>query len=369
MRQHPPQPLSPEERALSDRLLRLGPSGEPSPALDASILAAARMAATAGTGAAGAARPESERRRRFGRIALPGALVTGMGMAASLVLALGLAWQIRPGTEPLNDRSSAPSGARGEETVVAAQMLDRQAPAGDAAPAPPPRVVMAPTPTPTPTPAPAPAAAEAPRPPRPEDDASAPAPSVEAGSRQRAATGLGSASAKNSAVVDAAPVDAAPLAETVATDPSASASASSDPQGANDLQASPPRPAPAAAPRRPSYTTSARAAAARAERTAQSNATDPTAGATPLPAAGIATQPRVDDEPDRGPSALSSWAEISPDLDRLLDPAAWMQRIRERRDGGDTRGASESLKLFRSVHPHARVPRDLRTLEAASPAQ
>ena len=37
-----PEPLGPEERALAARLARLGPHGEPSPALDARILAAAR---------------------------------------------------------------------------------------------------------------------------------------------------------------------------------------------------------------------------------------------------------------------------------------------------------------------------------------
>src|SRR5690606_8160110 len=39
--------LTPEERALADRLARLGPQGEPSPALDARILAAAREATAA----------------------------------------------------------------------------------------------------------------------------------------------------------------------------------------------------------------------------------------------------------------------------------------------------------------------------------
>ncbi|MFQ6313917.1 hypothetical protein ACLMLE_28445, partial [Lysobacter capsici] len=39
-----PDPLSPEERELAQRLLRLGPSDGPSPALDARILAAAHAA-------------------------------------------------------------------------------------------------------------------------------------------------------------------------------------------------------------------------------------------------------------------------------------------------------------------------------------
>lgn len=74
-------PLSPEERELAVRLGRLdGPAG-PSAALDARILAAARAAAAPGA----AVRP-----RRRGR--WPAA----MGLAASFVVAVGLAWQLKP---------------------------------------------------------------------------------------------------------------------------------------------------------------------------------------------------------------------------------------------------------------------------------
>lgn len=83
-------PLDPTERALADALARApGPRG-PSPALDAAILGAARAAAavrtTAGTGA-----PARHHRRRSP------AWLRGGALAASLVFAVGVAWQLRPG--------------------------------------------------------------------------------------------------------------------------------------------------------------------------------------------------------------------------------------------------------------------------------
>jgi hypothetical protein len=81
MTPHDPTSLDPEERALAERLARLGPHGEPSPALDGRILAAAH-------GAMDGRRPASRRASRRWPL--------GLGVAASLALALGLAWQLRP---------------------------------------------------------------------------------------------------------------------------------------------------------------------------------------------------------------------------------------------------------------------------------
>jgi len=80
-----PSSLSPEEQALAQRLARLGPHGEPSPALDARVLAAAHAAAQAP-----AARPMVHRRR----------WPAVVGLAASLVLVVGLAWRLRLQPEP-----------------------------------------------------------------------------------------------------------------------------------------------------------------------------------------------------------------------------------------------------------------------------
>ena len=59
----PVEPLSAEERELAALLGRTGPHGEPSPALDAKILSAARAAVTRD-----AARPTARRRRWPARI-------------------------------------------------------------------------------------------------------------------------------------------------------------------------------------------------------------------------------------------------------------------------------------------------------------
>ncbi|CTP89071.1 hypothetical protein A6R71_07915 [Xanthomonas translucens pv. arrhenatheri] len=110
------EPLTPEERALAERL-RQGRQALPSAALDASILAAARTAVAASAGAdtpqpqpppaasvpapraaaplaADAADPGARPRRRAGWPAWT-------GLAASLTLAVGIAWQLRPPAPPV----------------------------------------------------------------------------------------------------------------------------------------------------------------------------------------------------------------------------------------------------------------------------
>jgi resuscitation-promoting factor RpfA len=77
----PREPLDAEERALAERLARLGPHGAPPSAVDERILAAANAATNA----------TPRRARRF---------PLALGVAASLVLALGLAWQLRPLLDP-----------------------------------------------------------------------------------------------------------------------------------------------------------------------------------------------------------------------------------------------------------------------------
>ena len=76
--------LTPEERALADRLARLGPQGEPSPALDARILAAARGASPAPAGNATHATRRRARRRggpqaRLGAASARGSSATAAG--------------------------------------------------------------------------------------------------------------------------------------------------------------------------------------------------------------------------------------------------------------------------------------------------
>lgn len=75
-----PTDLGPEERTLAEQLARLGPRGEPSPALDARVLAAARAASDLD-------RQPPSRHRRW---------PLAVGLVASLVLAVGIAWRVRP---------------------------------------------------------------------------------------------------------------------------------------------------------------------------------------------------------------------------------------------------------------------------------
>jgi hypothetical protein len=101
----PRQPLDAEERELAERLAQLGASAEPSTALDARILGAARAAtrmgdaATTTPTATGRSRP----RRRW---------PVAMGVAATLVLAVGIAWQMRPVGETRQAYSEAPAAVQ-----------------------------------------------------------------------------------------------------------------------------------------------------------------------------------------------------------------------------------------------------------------
>lgn len=80
MTRHPPQPLDAEERALAALLPRPHGRGEPGADLDARILAAAQAALHP--------QPAVRRPRR--------SWIGPTALAASLVLAVGLAWQLRP---------------------------------------------------------------------------------------------------------------------------------------------------------------------------------------------------------------------------------------------------------------------------------
>src|SRR5690606_24466103 len=80
-------PLSPEERALADAMARAAPRRAPPPHIDAAVLASARAALAQD-------RQDAPRARRARR-RWPAAL----GVAASLALAVGIAWQLRPGPD------------------------------------------------------------------------------------------------------------------------------------------------------------------------------------------------------------------------------------------------------------------------------
>ena len=88
------EPLTPEERELA-RLLGRRAEHAPSAALDAAILAAARTAVDAPEATA-AASPDAPRTQRT-RPRWPAIF----GIAASMVFAIGIAWQLRPEPPPV----------------------------------------------------------------------------------------------------------------------------------------------------------------------------------------------------------------------------------------------------------------------------
>ncbi|MGJ7904823.1 hypothetical protein ACSAMQ_20510, partial [Lysobacter sp. 1R34A] len=105
-------PLSPEERELAERLLRLGPHDGPSPALDARILAAAHAAV---------APPRRREKTRW---------PAWIGVAASLTLAIGVAWQLRP-----IDKALESVGEDQAASAVSADAVSAESATAAAAPA------------------------------------------------------------------------------------------------------------------------------------------------------------------------------------------------------------------------------------------
>jgi hypothetical protein len=283
----PREPLTPEEQALARRLAQLGPQAEPSSALDARILAAARAEETRAV--------NSARRSRPWPVAL--------GVAASLVLAIGLAWRLRPLPEPVAERAaSGPATAPAEASHQAAASSAQDTSAGETLPAfaaPPPR----------------------------DSAPSAPQPSP--------ATPVESQRAR----VPAAPAFAKP---TPTPEPPVVLDAPATPVAATALPAPPP-PAPPA----PAMQSESRSAPARK---AANEETPEEAG---IDAAAAADQ--AGDEPERDvPPATAD----SPDVRE-----AWLQRIRELLAAGQTDAARASLKEFVRRHPDAPLPDDLRALQ------
>jgi putative IMPACT (imprinted ancient) family translation regulator len=103
--------LTPDERALAENLARIGPRAEPSPALDARVLAAARDAVAV----------PQRRQRRWPAV---------LGLAASLVLAVGLAWRLRP-VPDAGPEAHVPTSAAPMSTESAARNDTAEQPMAD----------------------------------------------------------------------------------------------------------------------------------------------------------------------------------------------------------------------------------------------
>lgn len=333
------EPLDDQERELAARLARTGPSDGPSPAIDARILAAAHAAAGRGH------RP---RRARFAWIGVPPALITGVGVAAAAVLALGLVWQLRP---PSGVPAVYGEGAGAEEEVfivVESQGASRAPPANP--------------------------------PPYPAETAPAPAHATARTRAARAAGAEADAARRERAEAQAA-AEAREAFAATESERSAAMTAQADAEAGFVPAAPPPPAAPAASPApapapppaasRATYTTAARASAERRERAAVPARKG---SAAPAPAAVAESEAPVLDQVEVTGARIATdrsetvaLAQVPVGADKRLAPAEWLQRIRERRDGGDLEAARESLRLFRREHPRVRLPDDLRALLSAAP--
>ena len=291
--------LTPEERDLAQRIAQSGPPREPSPALDARILAAARVAAAAPS----AATPT----RQFPRRRWPVAL----GVAASLVLAVGVAWRLRPLPDT---RTRYPS-----EAPAASPARSAAAPASVEA------------------------MAEA-QPPAATD-------SGVAGSAPAADTPPPAPMPENPARVDMRKTAPAPVEPAIVFDqPAQSAAAKSATPSVAPVAGE-------AAPQAFGSTAPARRAAAispsPAQDAMQQSATNEAARAAMAGAADAGSL--HDDEPvDDVPPATA-------DSPAVRD--AWLQRIRGLVDDGDVAAARASLREFVRRYPTFARPEDLRALE------
>jgi hypothetical protein len=301
-----PRALTPEERELAQRLARLGSHGGagPSPDLDARILAAAHDAV------AGAP------------VRRPQRWPVALGIAASLALAIGVAWQLRP----LPDTSAA------YQSEAPARMAAEAPPeiAGNAATAP---AEATPESNATAQTAVADVASPAPPPPSPAVASGASRPTTRAAARPAQPTPE-SAVAEPDIVFDtAAPAPAGDFAAANAAANAQSQSSSAATRAAPAVERQKAAPAPAA-----------------------------DAAATALPET---------DTLDRLQSSGTRDAVESDEPGADVPPAtmaspeardAWLARIRELVAAGRVDAARASLREFTHRYPDFQLPADLRAL-------
>ena len=341
------EPLTADERAWAEQLRRIGPHDGPSPALDARILAAARAAV--------APRPHRHATRRR--------WPTLVGAAASLVIVVGLAWQLQPmlRSRPSLDEgpvAAAPiprsEGSLSADVLAAADPVARRAVASPPPPPPPPLPTLSSATRkqanapPAIVPAPAPAALPAPtqRPSAFGDDAIPPyADYAEKATARQAAAQAAANDAGARASTEPRRERAAALAPQAF--PAASAKA--------EAGAAMPAPAPPAA---ATSAPTARRDFAPAEDASAAAAESPSSASKAGSEHDNTTLDRIEVSGTR-----IDLAELPVRDDARLPPVAWLQRIRDRRDGDDLDGARASLALFRESHPRVRLPDDLTRLD------
>ena len=350
MNSHPSDPsLTPEERELAQRLLRLGGTREPPPALDARILAAAHDAVQASTSASASQRRRSQRR-----------WPVGLGVAASLALAVGIAWQLRPLPDAAVEYSEAPAVVQDAASAVnAPESATAERADGGAGERARPEFHQSATVLSKPAAAPEPPG-ERKRELEPRREANAAANAdAEADANEQAEAGFASTPEEPTIVFDdPSPVAApAPMAAPVAPPPPA-----------------PPSPAELRLPTTSQPATAAAGAAkrdeagqdeARKQRARNAPARQESSAAAEAEAASASALDRVEvtgsraaydeDQPldDRPPASADS-----PQVQQ-----AWLQRIRELVARGQFDDARASLAEYRRRYPDQPVPDDLRALD------
>lgn len=310
-------PLDDEERKLAAQLARIAPHGEPSADLDARILAMAErdLAGISPT----AIRPRKPQR-----------WPVWLGAAASLTVVAGLVWQLQPVLQPRETISyEAPASVSADiDPNGKRQPIDYVGPAAADAtmPASPPPIEAVSEAQPMqprgagPDPvSDAPVASVAPPPPAP------PAPALP------------------SAVANAAAqADAAAAAKSMAADRTMA-------------QEAPRRPAPVSVEGAPNA----------AAMSAPAATSVPTAARTRQPtAASMQAQDAMVIESAPPPEADRAGFDARPPItaDTPEVQRAWLKRIRELRDAGDTDEARQSLAAFAKRNPKAEIPSDLKPL-------
>lgn len=329
------EPLTQEERELAARLARLGVPEGPSPALDARILSAAHGAVLR--------KPAQHPRRRW---------PLAMGAAASVALALGIAWQLRPAQETEQayseadfvraPRASGPSAA--EAMPIATETVDDSAFAAPVSPLP--AIESAQD-----------AAA----------DSAAPAEPARAVSRQSSVPQEEERRARTEQAQDNR--DAFPAEEKqAASNPSTAEPAAPPPPAppaASPAEEAPivfdlpePAPAPVAAPSPAANAGAARDAQMQQRQQALEKSAAAKTVATEEAAAASVRSARdnegfSDAELDHQPPASAD----SPQVQR-----AWLQRIREMLAEDNEDGARDSLTEFKRRYPRYALPDDLQAL-------
>lgn len=333
----PNDTLTAEERELAQLMGRAGPQGAPSPALDARILGAAHAAV--------AGRPTRKPRSRW---------PVALGLAASAVLAVGIAWQLRPvqqtaalheapvaysRMEPVPPASPASDAmpATGHSADAAPEAVTAEAsgnvaaaPAAEAAPAPmpvqKPRSAPMPARMQQPTPVAQAPATEAPRIPRdPADDRYS--------TRTRMAPPPPPASP-----APVASMASAPSAESLpgfVPDAAADASVRHESAGLQGFT-------------RASNATAAKQSTPRDEAKAD--------------AAREAESQTLDRVEVTGSRLKRTDLQVPVSEDAQLAVEEWLERVRTRYGLGDAGAAKRSLLLFVKDHPGEPIPGDLEPL-------